>query len=52
MKIEHINTSLKGFEGGRLAPLRVVELPIIIGSVPLEKTMILDFVVVDEESSY
>ena len=52
LRIEHINTSLKGFGGGRLAPLGVVELPITIGSAPLEKTMILDFIVVDEESPY
>lgn len=52
MRIEHVNTSLKGLGGGRLAPLGVVELPITIGSAPLEKTMILDFVVVDEESLY
>lgn len=50
LRIEHINTSLKGFEGGRLAPLGVAELPITIGSDPPEKTMILDFIVVDEES--
>lgn len=52
LMIEHINTSLKGLGGGRLTPLGVVELPITIGSAPSEKTMILDFVVVDEESLY
>lgn len=30
----------------------MVELLITIGSAPFEKTMILDFVVIDEESSY
>ncbi|XP_024033455.1 uncharacterized protein LOC112095582 [Citrus clementina] len=51
-KLEHTNTSLKGFGGGKLVPLGVVELPITIGSSPTERTMILDFVVVDEESPY
>ena len=52
LRLEHTNTSLKGFGGGKLIPLGVVELPITIGSSPSEKTMILDFVVVDEKSSY
>ncbi|XP_024035603.1 uncharacterized protein LOC112096410 [Citrus clementina] len=51
-KLEHTNTSLKGFGGGKLVPLGVVELPITIGSSPTERTMILDFVVVDEEGPY
>ena len=52
LRLEHTNTSLKGFGGGKLVPLGVVELPIIIGNSPIEKTMILDFVVVDEEVPY
>ena len=52
LRVEHTNTSLKGFGGGRLTPLGVVKLPITIGSTPSEKTIILDFIVVDEESSY
>ena len=52
LRLEHTNTSLKGFGRGKLVPLGVVELPITIGSSPTEKTMILNFVVVDEESSY
>ena len=52
LRIEHTNMSLKGFGGGILTPLCMVELSITIGSTPFEKTMILDFVVVDEESSY
>ncbi|KAH9727588.1 Ribonuclease H [Citrus sinensis] len=51
-KLEYTNTSLKGFGGGKLVPLGVVELPITIGSSPTERTMILDFVVVDEEGPY
>ncbi|XP_052287337.1 uncharacterized protein LOC127898879 [Citrus sinensis] len=51
-KLEHTNTSLKGFGGGKLVPLGVVELPITIGSPPTERTMILDFVVVEEEGPY
>ncbi|XP_024042887.1 uncharacterized protein LOC112099686 [Citrus clementina] len=34
LKLEYTNTSLKGFGGGKLAPLGVVELPITIGSSP------------------
>ena len=52
LRLEHTNTSLKGFGGGKLVTLGVVELPITIGSSQTEKTMILDFVVVDEKSSY
>lgn len=33
MRLEHTKTSLKGFSGGR-TPFGMVELPIIIGSVP------------------
>lgn len=50
--MEYTSTCLKGFGGGRLTPLGVVELPIIIGSAPFKKTTILDFFVVDEESPY
>lgn len=35
-----------------LSPFGVVELPIMIDSAPLEKIMILDFVVVDKESPH
>ena len=43
---------MKGFRGGKLVPLGVVELPITIGNSSTERTMILDFVVVDEEGPY
>ena len=52
LKLEYTNTSLKGFGGGKLVLLGVVKLPITIGSSPTERTMILDFVVVDDESPY
>ncbi|XP_024043039.1 uncharacterized protein LOC112099801 [Citrus clementina] len=52
LRLEHTNTSLKGFGEGKLVPLGVVELPIIIGSSPTKKTMILDFVVIDKEGPY
>ncbi|XP_052291856.1 uncharacterized protein LOC127900699 [Citrus sinensis] len=52
LRLEHTNTSLKGFGGGRLVPLGVVELSITISSPPTERTMILDFIVVNEEGPY
>ena len=52
LRLEHTNTSLKGFGAGKLVLLGVVELPITIASSSTEKTMILDFVVVDEEGPY
>lgn len=52
LRIEHTNTSLKGFSEGRLTPLGVVELSITIGSASSEKRIILNFVVVDEKSPY
>ena len=52
LRLEHTNTSLKGFGGGKLVLLGVVELLVTIGSSPTEKTMILNFIVVNEESPY
>ena len=52
LKLEQTNTSLKGFGGGRLTPMGVVELPVTVGSKPFEKTVMLDFVVVEERSPY
>ena len=52
LRIEHTNTSLKGFGGRKLIPFGVIELPITIGCSPSENTMILDFVVVDVENLY
>ena len=50
--LEHTNTSLKGFGGGKLTPLGVVELPMMICARPFEKTRILDFAVVEEDRLY
>ncbi|KAH9698780.1 protein kinase domain-containing protein [Citrus sinensis] len=52
LKLERSNTSLKGFGGGRLTPMGIIELPIIVGTKPFERTMMLDFVVVEEKSPY
>ena len=52
LKSEHTNTYLKGFGGGRLIPIRFVEVPVTIASRPSEKVIMLDFVVVEENSLY
>lgn len=52
VRLEHTSTSLKGFRGGKLTPLGVVELPMTIGARPFEKTKMLDFVVVEEDMLY
>lgn len=52
LRLESTNTSLKGFIGGRLIPLGVVELPVTIGTSPFQKIVMLDFVVVNEDSLY
>ncbi|XP_015382951.1 uncharacterized protein LOC107175733 [Citrus sinensis] len=52
LKLERTNTSLKGFGGGRLTPMGIIELPITVGTKSFERTMILDFVVIEERSPY
>ena len=52
LKLKNTSTSLKGFDGGKLTPLGVFKLPVTINSTSFQKTMILDFVVVDEYNSY
>ena len=52
LKLEQTNISLKGFGGGRLTPMGIIELPITVGSKPFEKIMMLDFVVVEDKSPY
>lgn len=52
LKLERTNTSLKGFKGGQLTPMKIVELPVAIGTRPSKKVMMLEFVVVEENSSY
>lgn len=49
--LEHIGISLKGFGGGRLMLLGVVELPVTISLRSFMKTIMLNFVVVEEDSS-
>lgn len=50
--LEYTNTSLKGFNGGKLVSLRVVELSVTFGLRTFEKTMMLDFIVVEEGNPY
>lgn len=52
IEIRSTNMSLKGFGGGKLTPLGVVELPVTISASPFQKTMMLDFVVVNENNPY
>lgn len=51
VKLEHINTSLNGFDGGMLTPLGVIDLSIIISTRPFDKNM-LKFIVVEENNMY
>lgn len=51
-KMDPIRTSLKGFGGAELIPLGVIDLPLTIGSSPLQKTVMVTWVVVDEPSPY
>ena len=52
LKLDWTNTSLKGFGGGRLTLMGIIKLPITVGSKPFERTMMLDFVMVEERSPY
>ncbi|XP_024047956.1 uncharacterized protein LOC112101524 [Citrus clementina] len=52
LKLEQTNTSLKGFGGGWLTPMGIIELPITEGSKSFEKTVMLDSIVVEEKSPY
>ncbi|XP_024036872.1 uncharacterized protein LOC127898770 [Citrus sinensis] len=52
LKLERTNTFLKEFGGGRLTPMGIIELPITVGTKPFERTMMLDFIVVEERSPY
>lgn len=49
--LEHIGISLKGFRGGRLMLIGVVKLPVTISLRSFMKTIMLNFVVVEEDSS-
>ena len=52
LKLEQTNTFLKGFGESRLILMGIIELSIIVGSKPFKRTMMLDFVVVEERSPY
>lgn len=52
LRLEHINTSLKGLGERRLIPLGVIKLLITIWSQTIKKIIILDFIVVEEISPY
>ncbi|XP_075507455.1 uncharacterized protein LOC142544279 [Primulina tabacum] len=50
--VEPISTALFGFTGHAIHPLRVVNLPLSLGSGDTRKTRIINFVIVDVPSSY
>lgn len=52
VRLEHTNASLKGFWERKLMTLKVIELPIIIGSRLFKKNITLDLVVVEKSSLY
>lgn len=52
LRLEHTNTSLKEFGGGKLTLLRVMELPVTIGLRPFEKIIMLDSLMIEENSPY
>lgn len=52
LRLEYINTSLKGFGRGTLTPIGIIELLVTIGSRSFEKNMMLDFIIVEESSFY
>ena len=45
LKLERTSTSLKGFRGGWLTLMGIIELPITVEVKPFERTLMLDFVV-------
>lgn len=52
LSLKYTNTFMKRFEGGRLTLLGFVELFVTINSRPFEKIIMLDFMVVEENSLY
>lgn len=52
LKMEHTSTSLKWFGGWKLRPLGVVLMLVNIGMKLFEITIILDFMVVEEDNPY
>ncbi|KAL0416661.1 UNVERIFIED_CONTAM: hypothetical protein Slati_3498000 [Sesamum latifolium] len=47
-----VNTSLIGFGGSEVIPLRTIDLPVLIGMEPKRKTMMMKFLVVDTPFAY
>ena len=52
LKFDPVKTPLKGFGRAELIPLRVIDLTLTIGSSPLQKTVIVTWVIVNEPSPY
>ena len=52
LRLDPVRTSLKGFGGAELIPLGLIDLPLTIGSSPLQKTVMVTWLAVDESSSY
>lgn len=52
VRLQHTNNSQKGFKGGRLTSLEVINLPVTIGTRLFEKNMMLYFIVVEEINPY
>ncbi|KAL0347643.1 UNVERIFIED_CONTAM: hypothetical protein Scaly_1780300 [Sesamum calycinum] len=47
-----VNTPLVGFGGSEIIPLRTIDLPVLIGTEPQRKTMMVKFLVVDTPFAY
>ena len=52
LRLDPVRASLKGFGEAELIPLGLIDLPLTIGSSPLQKTMMVTWVVVGEPSPY
>ena len=52
LRLDPVRTSLKRFGGAELIPLGLIDLPLTIGSSPLQKTLMATWLVVDEPSPY
>lgn len=52
LRLEHTNTSLKEFGRGKVTPLGVMELLVTIGLRPFEKIVMLDSLMIEENSPY
>ena len=52
LRLNHIITSLKGFGRAELIPLEVINLPLTTRFSPLQKIMMVTWVVIDEPTPY